>query len=273
MACCWSRKKKRLRALAEWSFGGGERYCEACAQACPDCPARLNRPTTFEGWQLWDLVGRLGGQLRVLPGAVIGWDMSAALAIADAVGVPPFAMAELLPVIEAVMVAKLNEQIGSQGAGKFVDKERKRDRDRTALFLLTILEGSSPHLALPRYHETEVQKLLRPYTTVRAQNLPLASAVLLNEDAEDARLLLEEKETINRQERQSRQRHLERLNAGSAQTFGSSNLHLETLRALKDFNSLIASVAYPILQRTGQLRDSRLIQFPRGQAWEQPDQT
>ena len=109
--------KKRLCALAEWSFGGGERYCEACApyegreQACPDCPARLNRPATPEGWQVWDLVGRLGGQLRVLPGAVTGWDMSAALALGDALGVPPLAMAELLPVIEAVMVAKLNEQM------------------------------------------------------------------------------------------------------------------------------------------------------------------
>ena len=58
-----------------------------------------------------DLVGRLGGQLRVLPGAVIGWDMSAALALGDALGVPPLAMAELLPVIEAVMVTKLNEQM------------------------------------------------------------------------------------------------------------------------------------------------------------------
>jgi hypothetical protein len=57
------------------------------------------------------LVGRLGGQLRVLPGAVIGWDMSAAFALGDALGVPPAAAAELLPVIEAVMVAKLNEQM------------------------------------------------------------------------------------------------------------------------------------------------------------------
>ena len=47
----------------------------------------------------------------MLPGAVIGWDMSAALALGDAFGVPPLAMAELLPVIEAVMVAKLNEQM------------------------------------------------------------------------------------------------------------------------------------------------------------------
>ena len=69
----------------------------------------------MEGWQVWDLVGRLGGQLRVLPGAVIGWDMAAALALGDALGIPPHAVAELLPVIEAVMVEKVNEQIASGG--------------------------------------------------------------------------------------------------------------------------------------------------------------
>jgi len=47
----------------------------------------------------------------VLPGAVIGWDLAAALTLGDALGVPPAAAAELLPVIEAVMVAKLNEQM------------------------------------------------------------------------------------------------------------------------------------------------------------------
>lgn len=62
------------------------------------------------------MVGRLGGQLRVLSGAVIGWDMSAALAIGDALGIPPLAMAELLPVFEAVMVTKLNEQMDHSNA-------------------------------------------------------------------------------------------------------------------------------------------------------------
>ncbi len=47
----------------------------------------------------------------MLPGAVIGWDLSAALALGDALGVPALAMAELLPVIEAVMVRRLNEQM------------------------------------------------------------------------------------------------------------------------------------------------------------------
>ena len=62
--------------------------------------------------QVWDIVGRLGGQLGVAPsGGVLGWDMSAAPAIARALGVPGVAVAELLPAIEAVMVVKLNERI------------------------------------------------------------------------------------------------------------------------------------------------------------------
>jgi hypothetical protein len=105
-------EKKRLRALAEWSFGGGDRYCAACAEQCPYCPARLNRPQTQDGWQVWDLVGRLGGQLRMIPGAVLGWDMSAARAMAHSLGIDALIAAELLPEIEAVMVRKLNEAIG-----------------------------------------------------------------------------------------------------------------------------------------------------------------
>lgn len=60
---------------------------------------------------------RLGGQLRLVAGQhgtiVIGWDMTAALAMAGALGIPPLAVAELLPPIEAVMVRKLNEDARS----------------------------------------------------------------------------------------------------------------------------------------------------------------
>jgi len=50
--------------------------------------------------------------MRVIPGAVIGWDMGAALAMARALGIDLLIAAELLPEIKAVMVRKLNEQIG-----------------------------------------------------------------------------------------------------------------------------------------------------------------
>lgn len=55
----------------------------------------------------------------MLPGAVVGWDLAAALALGDALGVPPLAMAELLPVIEAVMVRKLNEELAANGGPGF----------------------------------------------------------------------------------------------------------------------------------------------------------
>ena len=44
---------------------------------------------------------------------VLGWDMTAALAMAQALGVDPLIAAECLPEIEAVMVRKLNEQMAS----------------------------------------------------------------------------------------------------------------------------------------------------------------
>lgn len=44
---------------------------------------------------------------------VLGWDMTAALAMARALGVDPLIAAECLPEIEAAMVRKLNEQMAS----------------------------------------------------------------------------------------------------------------------------------------------------------------
>ena len=77
----------------------------------------MNAPQTWEGAQIWDLVQRLGGQLRIIPGAVIGWDMAAALALGTALGIPALAVAELLPPIEAVMVRKINEAMQADTGG------------------------------------------------------------------------------------------------------------------------------------------------------------
>jgi hypothetical protein len=74
----------------------------------------LNRPVSHDGWQVWDLVCRLGGQMRVAGKAVIGWDMTAALALAKALGLNPMVAAELLPELEAVMVRRINEKIGAE---------------------------------------------------------------------------------------------------------------------------------------------------------------
>ena len=91
-------------------------------------------------------------------------------------------------------------------------------------------------------------------------NLRLASNVLISEDLESARLLNVEKTEIKRAERNSRKRHYRRLQSGQVQSFASSDIHLETLRAFRDFNSNIAAVATPILYANGQLLETRLIE-------------
>ena len=55
----------------------------------------------------------------MVPGAVIGWEMGAALDLARALGIDPLIAAELLPGIEATMVRKLNEQVGSDDGREF----------------------------------------------------------------------------------------------------------------------------------------------------------
>ena len=71
----------------------------------------MNQPLSLDGWQIWDLVGRLGGQMRVVGKAVLGWDIAAALALAHALGLNPMVVAEILPELEAVMVRRINEKI------------------------------------------------------------------------------------------------------------------------------------------------------------------
>ena len=51
--------------------------------------------------------------MRVAGRAIIGWDMSAALALARALGLNLMVVAELLPELEAVMVRRINEKIGN----------------------------------------------------------------------------------------------------------------------------------------------------------------
>ena len=90
-------------------------------------------------------------------------------------------------------------------------------------------------------------------------NMTLAFDTLISEDLESARLLMEEKNQMAKTERQSRKKHLKRIRNGEEISLESSDLHLETLRALRELNSQIASIAYPILLRNGQLLETRLI--------------
>jgi phosphate:Na+ symporter len=90
-------------------------------------------------------------------------------------------------------------------------------------------------------------------------NLQLALAVFVSDDAEIARRLLAEKVEVRRLERTASDNHMERLKAGLVESIETSAVHLDVLRDLKRIHSHIVAVAYPILERTGELAASRLL--------------
>lgn len=89
-------------------------------------------------------------------------------------------------------------------------------------------------------------------------NARLAFNVLVSRDAETARQLVEEKDRLRDREKESSRRHFARLGEGTAQSVETSSIHLDTIRDLKQINSLLASIAYPVLEDQGLLRGSRL---------------
>lgn len=91
-------------------------------------------------------------------------------------------------------------------------------------------------------------------------NLQLALNVLISGDVESARQLVKEKEVMRKLARDSHDRHLQRLCNSHSASIDTSDIHLEIVRALKEINSLLVTVAYPILTESGHLLESRLAQ-------------
>jgi phosphate:Na+ symporter len=89
-------------------------------------------------------------------------------------------------------------------------------------------------------------------------NLKLALGAFMSGDVKIARQLLEEKVTIRDAERAAAEHHLARLREGRLASIETSSLHLDILRDLKRIHSHICSVAYPVLETTGELQPSRL---------------
>ena len=82
------------------------------------------------------------------------------------------------------------------------------------------------------------------------ENLRAAQSILVTGDFELARRLMESKVDIRRLEKQSSNRHLERLRDGLTESMQTSSLHLDMLRDLKRINAHIVSVAHPILDES-----------------------
>jgi len=91
-------------------------------------------------------------------------------------------------------------------------------------------------------------------------NMQIAMNLLVSGDLDSARELVAEKAAMRRLERECHDRHLARLRSGNPQSIDTSDIHMEVVRALKEINSLLVKVAYPILTERGHLLESRLAE-------------
>ena len=89
-------------------------------------------------------------------------------------------------------------------------------------------------------------------------NLRLGLSVFLNGDVKSAQQLLVEKERFRDLERRFHDSHLDRLAGQTVQSIETSSLHLDIISDMRRINSFFCSTAYPILEKAGQLRKSRL---------------
>ncbi len=105
-------------------------------------------------------------------------------------------------------------------------------------------------------------------------NLDLAMNVFASGDIELARQLLRQKAEVREMERKYIETHYERISEGRPDSITSSSLHLDVLRDLKRVNGHLTSAAYTILDRAGEISESRLlekVQVSGGQGVATPD--
>lgn len=89
-------------------------------------------------------------------------------------------------------------------------------------------------------------------------HLQLAVAVFMYGDMQAARRLVAEKEQFRDLERTATQRHLGIIRAGDREAMETSTLQLDITRDLKRVEAHIAATAYSLLERSGELRSTRL---------------
>jgi phosphate:Na+ symporter len=89
-------------------------------------------------------------------------------------------------------------------------------------------------------------------------NVQLALNVMMNQNPAEARELVAAKEKVRKVEQKLQRNHIGRLRDGLAESIETSNIHQETLRALKQINTAFSMVGYPILLKSGDLLKSRL---------------
>lgn len=125
-----------------------------------------------------------------------------------------------------------------------------------------IEKGLAPQVAKKaslglKFSEDGYEELRRLFE-LTIDNLRIGQTIFVTRDFNLARQMMELKVDVRRMEKQSAERHLERLRNGRADSLQTSSLHLDILRDLKRINAHIVSVAHPIMDESGLLSESRL---------------
>ena len=93
---------------------------------------------------------------------------------------------------------------------------------------------------------------LEKFYNMVLENLLVADTAFTTRNGDLAQKLLKHKERVNEFERELRDRHFTRLNAGLVESHETSAIHLDLLSQLKRINSCVSHVGYAILLDTTQ---------------------
>ncbi len=108
-----------------------------------------------------------------------------------------------------------------------------------------------------RFSEEGWREIKQMHAAVSAQ-MQFAMLLFFSPDLEKARRLVAAKDEIRERERQAMRSHLERLERGTPETIATSALHLDILRDLKRISAHLTAIAYPVLERSGEILSTRL---------------
>ncbi len=108
-----------------------------------------------------------------------------------------------------------------------------------------------------QFSEQGLQELRIMHTRVM-DTLQLSFNVFMAQEVGSARQLLARKTELRTLELTGMEKHIDRLTSGKVESIVTSSIHLDVIRDFKRINSHLTSVAYPVLERAGELRKTRL---------------
>lgn len=152
--------------------------------------------------------------------------------------------------------------------GELSDKESQRAVD--CMTFMTNLEhvgdivdnnlmdlAEKKHRNQVQFSQSGMDELRTMHARV-VDTLHLSLNVFVTQQPDSARQLIARKSELRVLELEGTENHIDRLTSGQPESVATSAIHLDVLRDFKRINSHLTSVAYPVLERAGELRKSRL---------------